>query len=322
MSSGTPNVNRTVTPPALRFGHLGIEQARKVLDRIGDQFPPFFIAGQKNAADRTRVVLWELSRQANGGEHFPTLAQQRGSCVGHGKCNAEWYLMAVERLRLGEPEAVVMPYEPYGYGCSRVQVGGGRLRGDGSLGVWAADAARKFGVLRSDTAGLPPWETREGRHGATVVFPGDVDKRWGDKPGPPTEYLDAGREHLVRSTALVTTYPQVRDALANGYPVTVASNRGFRMRPAVDKGKHWGKPAGSWAHQMCLIGIDDDSRRPGVYCLNSWGPDAHGPPADDAPPGGFWIDADVCDAMVRQGDSWAFSQFDGFPEQDLDFNVL
>lgn len=31
---------------------------------------------------------------------------------------------------------------------------------------------------------------------------------------------------------------------------------------------------------------------------------------------GFWVDADVVDSMLRQNDSFAFSNFDGFPEQD------
>ncbi len=44
------------------------------------------------------------------------------------------------------------------------------------------------------------------------------------------------KKYLVKSTALVRTYEEVRDAIVNGYPVTVASNRGFQMRGRVDKG--------------------------------------------------------------------------------------
>jgi hypothetical protein len=163
--------------------------------------------------------------------------------------------------------------------------------------------------LAADEAGVP-------------AYSGSVARSWGRKPGPPKPFIDRADDHLVRATAPVSSYEQVRDALVNGYPVTVASMQGFKMKPTIDKGKHWGVPSGSWAHQMCFIGVDDDRRRPGCYCLNSWGPDAHGAPADDAPPGGFWVDADVVTRMVGQKDSFAFSQFDGFPEQKLDFTLV
>lgn len=38
--------------------------------------------------------------------------------------------------------------------------------------------------------------------------------------------------------------------------------------------------------------------------------------------GGFWISESDCDRIVKQDDSFAFSSFDGFPAQELDFNVL
>lgn len=310
--------------PDARFGWLGPAAAQEAFDTMGEAFSPFAIAGKTRETAGGRLVLWEFARRANHGRHLPTLRQQRGSCVGHGAAAAVWYLAAFERVRLQNRECVVMPYEPFLYGTSRVQVGGGRLRTDGSLGIWAAQAVRKYGVLRSDLAGLPRWTEQRDRGGRVVcvTFDPNIDLTWGKPPGPPEECLTAARPHPVKATAPVRTYADVRDALLNGYPVTVASLQGFRMTPRVDRGKHWGVPAGQWAHQMCFIGCDDDAARPGCYCLNSWGPDAHGPPADDAPPGGFWVDADIVERMVAQGDSFAFSQFEGFPEQTLDFQVI
>lgn len=313
------------TEPAQRFGWIGPDEARRAFDGLAEHFPRFAIAGPMETAERKRVVLWEPARQANGGRHLPTLRQQRGSCVGHGAANAVWYLAAFEVVRLRQPERVVMPYEPFIYGTSRVQVGGGRIDGDGSLGVWAAQAVRTAGVLRSDLDRLPAWEETKTPDGsiACVSFPSAVDLEWGRPPGPPTSHLDKARSHLVRTTAKVRSYEEVRDALANGYPVTVASMQGFLMAPRLERGKHWGVPRGKWAHQMCFVGVDDDPARPGCYCLNSWGPDAHGPPAGDEPPGGFWVDAATVDRMARTGDdAFAFSQFDGFPAQRLDFRVV
>ena len=37
----------------------------------------------------------------------------------------------------------------------------------------------------------------------------------------------------------------------------------------------------------------------------------------DHPPWAFWVDADVADRMLRQGDSWALSAFEGFPARKL-----
>ena len=78
-------------------------------------------------------------------------------------------------------------------------------------------------------------------------------------------------------------------------------------------------------HQMCFIGYDPNNGNPGVYCLNSWGANAHGVSPDGAPPGGFWVDKATVSRMVKQGDSFAYSEFQGFPKNDdwnLDFLLM
>lgn len=303
-----------VTEPRERFGWVPPSErsaaARERVEQILSTMPTFFVAGQSRATSGTRVVLWDFTRRINDGKHLPTFRQEVGDCVSQGAANGVNYLSAMEIARLGERERFRPAFQPYIYGISRVQVGGGRLgNSDGSVGAWAAEGVRQFGILAADEADVPGYS-------------GSLARQWGKRPGPPAKFLEKAKPHVVRSTAPVSTYEQVRDALANGYPVTVASNQGFQMRGRVDRGKLWGVASGSWAHQMCFVGVDDDAARPGCYCLNSWGPDAHGPPADDAPPGGFWVDAAVVTRMVRQGDSFAFSQFEGFPEQDLDFRLV
>lgn len=232
------------------------------------------------------------------------------NCVSMGAANVVNYLQCMQIIKEGKNQIYHPAYQPYIYGISRVQIGGGRLgNGDGSIGAWAAEGMKRYGVLRADFSGVAPYS-------------GSVAKKWGARPGPPTNFIAEAKQYLVKTYSQVNSYEDVIEALYNGYPVTVASNRGFKMAPRVDKGKSWGIPSGSWAHQMCFPAFDDDSRRPGCYLLNSWGASAHGTPADDAPPGGFWIDADVVTAMCRQDDSFAFSQFEGFPGQELDFSLL
>jgi hypothetical protein len=277
-------------------------------EQMANLTPRFFLAGQTQSTAGQRVVLWDYARKVNGGEHLPTFRQEVGDCVSMGAANAINYLACMEIVRLGDRERFRPSYQPYLYGTGRVFIGKGRINGDGSVGIWQADAVRQYGTLPADEAGVPPYS-------------GAIARKWGKRPGPPEQFVKLAEPHCLQTTALVTSYDQVRDALANGYPVTVASMQGFRMQPVVDRGKHWGKPAGQWAHQMCFIGIDDDPARPGAYCLNSWGASAHGQPADDAPPGGFWVDADVVHRMVRQKDSFGFSQLSGFPEQ-IDWQVI
>ena len=70
---------------------------------------------------------------------------------------------------------------------------------------------------------------------------------------------------------------------------------------------------------MCFIGVDIEDKRPGAYLMNSWGPNAHSQPGNGEPPGGFWVDADTADSMLRQDDSFTFSQYEGYPEQKIPY---
>lgn len=302
------------------LGWIPPEQRTRKQHSIAEQIiaamRPFFIARQTASTEGKRVVLWDFSRKVLG-DHIPTLAQKTGSCVGNGAWNAAQYAQCVEIVQ-GDRERYEVLFMPYHYGRGRLH-SGLRGRGEGSIGSGQAKAIVEDGVLANDDYGnqLPLPHDQGG-----LTWGADLEMQWSDGARIKSTWVTEGRKHLFKSAAPIRSYSQARDALCNGYPITVASMRGFQMRPVVDRGKHWGKPRGQWAHQMCFVGVDDDRRRPGLYCLNSWGPDAHGTPADDAPPGGFWVDADVADSMFRQDDSFAFSQFDGFPEQELDYGVL
>ena len=102
---------------------------------------------------------------------------------------------------------------------------------------------------------------------------------------------------------------------------TFASNQGFTSNRDKDG---FARPSGNWAHQMALIAMKDDSR-PGALIQNSWGPSWIGGPKGehDIPDGSFWCDAEVLERnILRAGDSWAHSSFDGFPPQKLDLECF
>jgi len=73
---------------------------------------------------------------------------------------------------------------------------------------------------------------------------------------------------------------------------------------------------------MLLAGIDDTGKRPGGLFINSWGTDwIKGPTRLDQPLGSFWADAKVIDAMLAYEDSFALSNYVGYPKQNLDYRM-
>ena len=278
---------------------LSVEYLKKYADYIDD----FELIGKKKDYTGGQLLLWKFTRKLLNGEDIKNIAQVQGDCVSHGTRNTVVYLAATEIAMLGDREKLLDVFPTYFYSVQRVLIGGGQLRGsDGSTGHWAAEGVKKYGAIN--------WSEELRYDRATV-------RRWRDRK-PEQKYLDIGMKHLIKTTARVRSYDKAKESLMNGYPIIVCSSRGFNMRGRVDKGKLWFVPQGVWYHSMSFIGVDDDPSRPGLYCMNSWGPDAHGRSPDGAPPGGAWVDADVCDYMLSQGDSYAFSLFDGFKVRDLD----
>lgn len=242
---------------------------------------------------------------------FPTYpAQEIGDCVSHGYRTCIDVLKCVEIALRGEAEQwkAETATEPI-YGGSRVEVGGGKIRGDGSVGAWAAKWISEWGVLSRLVYGSTDLTTYSGKRA----------KQWGDR-GVPDELEAAAKEHPVSTVSLVQSYEEARDLIVNGYPIAVCSNQGFT---STRDSEGFASPRGSWAHCMAFIAADDEYRRPGLLCMNSWGPDwIGGPKRHGQPDGSFWVDADVADRMLRRGDSFALSQFLGYPSQDLDWMLI
>ena len=67
---------------------------------------------------------------------------------------------------------------------------------------------------------------------------------------------------------------------------------------------------------MCILGVDDSYRRPGVLVQNSWGKWNGGPKRNNQPDGSFWVDADEIERRIlKTGDCWAYSGYDGFEKR-------
>lgn len=285
-------------------GWAGHDLAVEANEALG--MKPIGFYGLPGAAETRK--LWEFAIKVTGG-HLPNYRQEVGDCVSHGMKNAIQILSCVQ-IAKGERQEYHHVFPPYIYGISRVQIGGGRLRGqDGSLGSWAAEGVRRYGILFNDDPDVPPYS-------------GSIARKWGDA-GPPQEMIEAAKDNPVKTTAKVSTFDEAAQAISNGYPVTIASDVGFagnNMQGVTKNGKCWEEPSGSWGHQMMICAVDMSDRS--MFILNSWGADLWSNQPDGAPPGGFWTSERAINRILSQDDSWACSQFEGFPAQKLDHLLL
>jgi hypothetical protein len=304
-----------ITPENQRFGWD--ERAAKIeAPRIAALMPKFAITdadGNAVSGAGKFAELWKFGKLSNGGKHIATWKQESGDCVSMGWSNAIAYRQAFQIANEQRNEVLKIPFPPYMYGVSRVLIGKRQLgRGAGSVGAWAAQGSLSYGVLPVEHASQLGYS-----------YSGPLADQWG-WTGPPKQTTDFGSKFRIRTVSQVKSWEDVRDALVHGYPCTVASNVGFNGRFVEADEKRWGTASGQWGHQMCFIGAEDRAHRnKGAYVINSWGADAHPKPLNDEPPGGFWVKWQDVQRMVQQGDSWAYSDFDGFPAEAVaDWNMF
>jgi len=305
-------VPRAASIPSVPLDQLGLAADHKEQsEMIAASLPPFLMVGadgQDNASKNVR--LWDAMLAVRG-SHLPNVPQQIGDCVSWGAANAVNYLQAYQLVRGPPGFQFKEAYPPYIYGISRVQVGrkhGSNFRGDGSIGAYAAEGLRDYGVLRADAQDCPPYS-------------GSIARLWGQRGAPEWAVTEA-KQQLVKTIAQVRTADQARDAICNGYPVTIASRWWGTTRIETRDGRKVATRNTSWAHQQCLIGYDGSGANQYFYCLNSWGPNAHPAPLQGEPPGGYWIRFSDVDRICKEGDSWAISSFDGFPAETINWDDL
>ena len=291
-------------PPVIPTGWVADpDEVQAVVGRI---HPPVFRdtpAGQAEDLPPA-VYLWKAYEKLP--IRGPPIKNQGqvGSCVSFGTNAAVERTLAAE-VAAGQPWEWVRFTEEATYGGSRVEVGGGRIRGDGSVGAWAAEFVTKWGML--------PRQKYD--QADTTTYSESLCRQWGDR-GVPDNLEPVTRKYPVKDTTRITTWADAKKANASGYGIAVCSNQGFSMQRDA---RGVARPSGSWAHCMCLDGYHTEGGREFGHITNSWGADAHKGPVGWGNPGpdGFWAEAAVVDRMLRQGDSWAFSGATGFPAKVL-----
>lgn len=294
-----------------RTGRLKSErEVQKVL--AGLKHPMFMPACSFSGTNYENVISLLYNNVSTLMGEFPTLVQEGPDCTTFATSHCVSTLGATEIVIKGDfEEWLGMISTEDIYGGSRVNIGKGQLgNGGGSYGGWVARYVHEIGTLLRKKYGNTDLS----------VYNWNLAERWG-RTGVPADLVEVAREHPVKTISLVKTYEEVRAALANGYPVNVCSSQGFTNKR--DK-EGFASPSGTWPHSMAILGVDDKGegcsrRRPGVLIVNSWGTEwISGPLRHNQPLGSFWVDADVLEErMLSDEDSWAFSDFDGYPAKEL-----
>jgi hypothetical protein len=288
----------------------------------------FRVVGSTKVPDTKKVILTQVWSHpavvAALGFAFTRFHQLTGSCVGAGGGNCETTLQFIEAVKLGERVRLVLPFWLYTYGKSR-QRSGMRGRGSGSTGSGYAEAARLDGYLPSDANGLPSMSNEDG----VVVAGESVELQWSDGAAISQAYVDQAKKNLVKSTAQCKSSDDVREAILNGYPCTDACS-GFVGHPRVqgssDEAVLIGSIDSNGGHQTSFQGWMEHPTFGELFLYqNNWPAAAY--PTDPAggTPCSAWVKKSTVNSICGEGEVYAFSQFDGFPAQDLEkvfFRIL
>jgi hypothetical protein len=229
----------------------------------------------------------------------PSERQTTGDCVSHSTRNAIDITRAVEIDVKGEFES----FDARGATEAIYQ-----SRGHKGQGMSCSKAARYVnqngGILLRKDYGKVDLSEYDSSLGVSHKIPTSV-------------YKTEAKKHQVKTVSLITTVEEARDALANGYSMSVCSGYGFSSRR--DK-NGIAKKSGDWSHAMAWIGCDDshEIHSETLFLLqNSWGKWNSGPKRHGQPDGSFWIREKDARGMLSGRGSWVFSDVDGFPAREL-----
>lgn len=271
------------------------------------------------ADDDADVVFWKAEEKI-----FQKLMEswdqlRVGTCVsfGYGRGADDLIVMMSADGLISWPGAHVAT-EPI-YAGSRVEVGGGRISGDGSVGAWAAQWMEKWGTLL---------RIKYGAHDLTT-YSESRSRDWGRR-GCPDDLEPTAKLYPVAKVVLVERAEEAWKLLGNRNPIPVCSNVGFDS-PLTEG---FCEPRGSWPHCMEMRGRVIARRGTSraltkAYPIqNSWGNYLRGDAfyvdrngdRQPLPPGCFLADEEAAARILRERDSFALGDQRGFkPKQKIDW---
>jgi len=280
------------------------------------RFP--FITQQNQAIKGTgegKKAFLHLALERVMGREYVPHDQGAPDCVSQAAALGIDVLSAVQIAikRLPQRWVAKVATEPI-YGGSRVEIGDYNGAGGGSTGHWASEWLSRYGVLLRQK--YPTGHDFTHYDARKAVKMG--------RTGCPDALEPICKLHPVKKTAICKSYSDLCDLLYNGSPIMVCSNVGFGSGTRTrDREGFLTRKRAPWYHAMLFCGYDDEYRRPGALCFNSWGSTwVTGPTRGPQPEGTFWIDANTVTAMLRQSDSFAFSAYVGFPRVNIPPYIL
>ena len=229
----------------------------------------------------------------------PSERQTTGDCASHSTRNAGDITRAVEIDIKGELES----FETRSATEAIYQ-----SRGHRGQGMTCSGAAKyvhsKGGILLRKDYGEVDLSTYNSALGASHQIPSKI-------------YSTEAKKHQVKTISMITTVEEARDALSNGYALSVCSGYGFSSRRDTNG---IAKRGSGWNHAMAWIACDDTKKRfrETLFLVqNSWGKWNSGPKVHGQPEGSFWIREKAARGMLAEQGSWVFSDVEGFPARNL-----
>lgn len=232
----------------------------------------------------------------------PAESQTTGDCVSHSTRNAIDVTRAVE-IKNGENE------DWLARGATEAIY---QSRGHRQQGMTCSGATRYVyengGILVRKDYGDVDLSVYNSSLGANHRIPNSI-------------YKTEAQKHQVKTVSNVRTVEEARDALANGYALSVCSGYGFSSRRDTNG---IAKRGSGWSHAMAWIACDDTRERLNETLFlvqNSWGMWNAGPKVHGQPDGSFWIREKDARGMLAGGGAWVYSDVDGFPPRDIKYTI-
>lgn len=305
----------------------GWVQDKEAVEQVWATMPtPFFSTPTPENRDQMNHTIFKDMV----GTYHPEGPQQIGDCVSWGNGNLVNYTQVLEawmqiqekRASGASDEEIIKAVEDARYeyqetateviyALSRVEIGGGRIRGDGSVGAWAAKALMQYGsISRKELDKL----------GVGGAYSGRRARSWGSS-GLPNELEPAAKQHIIEDMTQVRSFNEFAWHAQNLRVTAVCSDIGFETGGSMTvrrDAQGFSRPRGSWNHCMLLVSVRMGSRPGGLLC-NQWPYESvQGPMGDiEIPKCSWWVDADVIDQMLRQGDSFTGTKYKGYPARRL-----
>ena len=209
-------------------------------DKLLGELPhPLFgvAASDLYSSGKGKVALLHKSAIKHDPSFGPHERQTTGDCVSHSTRNAVDVTRCHEIVGGQAEEFVARGATEAIYGS----------RGHGGQGMSCSVAARfvaqNGGILVRKDYGFVDFSKYNSRIGTN----------WG-RSGVPRDVIEEGKKHQVKTISLVKSVEEARDAIANGYALSVCSNYGFSSR----RDSHGiARKSGSWNHAMAWVAMDD-----------------------------------------------------------------